>query len=94
MNNEPGKGLALTSLVLGILSLVFMFVPFFGWIGTIVGIVGIILGAIAKQQGAKGGVATAGLVMSIIGAALSLILYIACYACIASVVNNPALYIY
>ena len=97
MNNEPGKGLAVASLVLGILSLVFMFFSFIGWLGTILGIIGIILAVVAKQQGAKGGMVTAGLVLSIIGAALSLVLYIACVACVNNALNtlgNPYNYLY
>ncbi len=76
--------MAIAALVLGIVSLVFSFVPGFWWLSMVIGIVGIILGALAKKNpSANQGMATAGLVMSIIGVALGLIFWIACYACIA-----------
>ena len=77
--------MAIASLVLGIISLVIgAFFPSVGWIGIIVGVVGIILAAIAKKNAVeKPGLATAGLVCSIIGVALSLILYLACVACVS-----------
>jgi len=73
------------SLVLGIIGIVF---AFFGagvqWIGTIVSLVGIVLGAVARKNPEKAGIATGGLVCSIIGFVLSIILYIACVACVTS----------
>ena len=71
--------MGVASLVLGIISLVWSL--FAGtWISALIGIIGIILGAIARKQ-APSGVATAGLVLSIIGTILSLIFWIACLAC-------------
>ena len=74
--------MGIASLVLGIVSTVW---SCFGgtWISAVVGIVGIILGAIGKKNGAK--CATGGLVLSIIGTILGLLLYIACVACAASI---------
>lgn len=80
--------MGIAALVLGIISVVIaVAVPYLGWIGIIVGIIGIILAAIAKKNG-EGGIATAGLVLSIIGAALALILYLACAACVSSVARE------
>ena len=75
--------MAVGALVLGIVSLVFSFIPVLGWIAIIVGIVGVVLGALAKKNPEGQGMATAGLVMSIIGTILGLIFWVACYACIA-----------
>lgn len=75
--------MAVASLVLGIISLVFACIPGTGWLGGIIGVVGIILGALGRKDPAKKGMATGGLVCSIIGAVLGLILYIACVACVA-----------
>ncbi len=74
--------MGVASLILGIISVVIaLFISGFGWIAALLGIVGIILGAMARKNG-KDGVATAGLVLSIIGVVLGLLLYIACVACI------------
>lgn len=73
--------MGIAALVLGIVSLVW---ACFGgtYLSAIVGIIGIILGAIGKKNGAK--CAVAGLVLSIIGTVLSLILFIACVACVSA----------
>lgn len=77
--------MGVAALVLGIVSVVIATIfPAIGWIGVITGILGIILGAIAKKKGQKG-VATAGLVLAIIGTSLALILYLACAACVAGI---------
>ena len=73
---QPGKGLAIGSLVCGIVSLVLSWMG--GLLGVVAGIVGIILSIQAKKQGFVGGMNTAGLVMSIIGLALGGILFFAC----------------
>ena len=76
------KVMGVASLILGIVSVVIaVFISGFGWVAALLGIVGIILGALARKNG-TGGVATAGLVLSIIGLVLGLLLYIACVACI------------
>lgn len=74
--------MGVASLVLGIIALVW---SLFGgtFLSALVGIIGIILGAVAKKQ-APSGVATAGLVLSIIATVLSLIFWIACAACIGA----------
>ncbi len=53
----PGKGLAVTGMVLGIISLCT-----FWCYGFILGILGIIFGGVAKGKGYKGGMGTAGIV--------------------------------
>jgi len=67
--SQPGRGLAIASLVLGIASL---------FLGLIVGIVGIVLAILAKKQGFNGGIATAGLVLSIIGIVFGVFWLILC----------------
>lgn len=76
--------MGVASLVLGIISLVCgLFLTGFQWIGAIVGLVGIILGAAGKKNPENKGIATAGMVCSIIGFILCVILYVACVACIS-----------
>ena len=56
---KPSNGLAIASLVLGILSIIMVFV--YAWVGIICAIVGIVLAVVAKKQNPSG-LATAGLV--------------------------------
>ena len=78
--------MSVAGLVLGILSIVFALIPGLGLLGPIVGVVGIILATIgykkSKALGVKDGMAMAGMVLSIIGTAISLLAYIACVACV------------
>lgn len=67
---EPGKGLAIASLVCGIVS--------FFCFGFILGILAVIFGGVAKSKGFTGGMATAGIVLGIIGLATYVILIISC----------------
>ena len=92
---QPGKGLAVGSLVCGIIGLAFVWFGISAIISLIVGIVGIILSVNAKKQGYVGGMNTAGLVMSIISAALGGIVFVACislFGCAGCIASNPSLY--
>lgn len=84
---EKGKEskMGIAALVLGIISIIIgvFTVGVFGWAGAIVGIVGIILGAIGRNgEPEKRGIATAGMVCSIVGTILCLLFYLACAACV------------
>jgi len=78
--------MAIASLVLGIVAAVLMLIPGISIAAPVVGIVGIILGVLGRKQaierGEAPGMATAGLVLSIIATAVSLIVWISCYACV------------
>jgi hypothetical protein len=78
------KTMGIASLVLGIIAIVIGVFSsgLLGWLGAILAIVGIILGALGRKDPEKKGIATAGLVCSIIGLVLCLILYLACAACV------------
>ena len=79
---RKASNMGVASLVLGIASLVCgCFLPGLQWIGSITGLIGIILGALGRKNSEKKGIATAGLVCSIIGFVLSTIFYVACVAC-------------
>lgn len=67
------NGLAIGSLVLGIISIVLSCT---GWGGIVCGIVGIILSSLSKKQYGKSGLATGGMVCSIIGIVITVILII------------------
>lgn len=85
MQSPPGKGLCVASMVLGICALV---IPYGG---LALAIVGLILGIIGRKKmievGAPTGMATAGIVMSIIAIAWSIIFIIICVSCVASIGN-------
>ena len=67
---KPANGMAIASLVLGILSIVCCCAGFFG---ILPGVIGLILAIICFSKGNKGGMAVAGLVLNIIGVALAVV---------------------
>lgn len=95
--NGPGKGEAIAAMVLGIISAAFCW---FGWVCFIalaLAIVAIILAVKARNRmplGVQGrGMATAGLVLGIVGASLSGIAtacWVSIFACAGSVVGASA----
>ena len=80
--------MGIAALILGIVCVVLCWIPVWNWIGIALGVIGIILGALgmskAKKTGNGKGVATAGLVLSIIGVAIAAIAWLACFACAAA----------
>ena len=77
--DQPGKGYAIASLVLGIISIVFIFV--FPIIGLIAGIVGVVSASMSKKRGYVGGLQTGGFVCSLIGLIINACFFVACVAC-------------
>ena len=90
MEENKSNGLAIASLVLGIVSIVFSFIGLSIPLGLIVGIVGIILGVMARKKNPCG-MATAGLVLSIIGTILCALMFIACAACVGAIGSAASL---
>jgi hypothetical protein len=75
---QPSNGLAVASMVLGIVGLVFAFIPFIGVIAWPLVILGIIFGGIGISKanevpGAPKGMAIAGLTCSIVGLLICII---------------------
>lgn len=66
---QQGGGLAIAALVLGIISLIAWLLPICGFP---VAIVGLILGFIGRRSPARRGMATAGIVLNIIGLVLTI----------------------
>ena len=73
----PANGLAIASMVLGIMSLV-LWIAVWGYI--IMAPLAIILGAVAKKKGNQSGMATAGIVMGIISISTGVLFWVACGA--------------
>lgn len=75
-NSEAGKNMGIAGLIVGILALLFSFIPCLGMWAVVPGVVGLVLSAISmKQAGPNGskGLAIGGLITAIIGT------LIACY---------------
>jgi|SRR5579872_848479 len=75
-STEP-NGLAIASLVLGIVALLLFWIPFIGWLPVILGVV---LGLIAMQQSGGRGMAMAGLVCSGVALALKVMFWMAIFS--------------
>ena len=75
--------MGVASLVLGIVSILcgVFSAGVFGWVGAIIGAIVTILGALGRKNPETKSIGTAGLVCSIIGLVLGIILYAACVAC-------------
>lgn len=80
--------MGVASLVLGIISIVFCFIPGISIIGIVTGLVAIILGVMAKKDEAEKSKATAGLIMGIIGLSLSIIIWVSCVVCANKIVSE------
>jgi hypothetical protein len=80
--SNPGQGLGIASMVLGILALV---VPY---VGIVMAIVGLVLGAVGKKKskdvGMPSGMATAGIVCSIIALGWAILVVTLCASCLGS----------
>ena len=92
MNEEVQKtpGSSIASLVLGLISLLCAW--WFGYgalISIITGIIGIILG-IKGNKIQQTGMGTAGIVLSIIGLVLSIIVFFACVLCVGGLIALDA----
>jgi len=76
---DPGAGQAVTSLVLGIVSIVFTFIPCFGFVSIVTGIIGLIMGILGRKSMTRHSMAVTGIVLSALSLGLSVlftILYI------------------
>lgn len=81
--------MGIASLVLGIVSiLIGLFGSGIWWLGCILALVGIILGAQGRKNPETKGIATGGLVCSIIGLILCIIFYIACAAVVGGILST------
>ena len=87
--NEQKNGNAVAGLVLGILSVVLIWLPIFSLLSLPSGIVGLILSVKGRKIEYKKGMATAGMVLSIIGLALWALLLL-CVVCAGAVLLGAA----
>ena len=90
-SNGSSKGISIAALVCGIVGIVGGWIPGLSWVTLIIAIVGIVLGAIgmkkAKENNEPKGLATAGLVLGIIGTAIA-VLAVICVVCFFTAISN------
>ena len=74
--------MGIASLICGIITLVLAVFSGngLGVVGVALGIIGIILGALGRKDPLQHGIATAGLIISIIGMIINVVLFVACMA--------------
>lgn len=89
---QPTNGKAVASLVLGIISAVFMFFSgtiVLGFVSIILAVIGLVLGVQARREMPQGttGMATAGMVLSIVVLALTVIIMVGCAACVGLIAS-------
>lgn len=88
-----GNGRAVAALVLGIIGIVSFWTPWFNIVSLTISIIGIVLGMKARNEipvGYQGrGIATAGLICSIIGTFLSGIGFLTCTLCVSYLTCFP-----
>ena len=90
---QPRNGLGTAALVLGIIGVIFAFIPFLCWIGTILGGLAVIFGLIGhsrkrKGQATNGGAAIAGWVLGAIALVLSVIFMVMAALAVNQAVND------
>lgn len=86
---EPkSNGLAVAALVIGILSIIFAFTAV--WLGLILGIVGVVLGANARKKH-QTSMATAGFVCSLLGLIFSAVMLVCGLVCLGSLASAASL---
>jgi hypothetical protein len=78
---EGNNGKATASLVLGIVSLLTIFLGQFSFVGIILAIVGLVLGINARKEEPTN-MATAGVVLCIVALVLDSLVFLACVACV------------
>jgi len=86
---QKSNGKAIASLVLGIISLVLIFTGYGTLVGIISGVVGLIIGIGARKENPSG-MATAGIVLSIIGLAMCAIVFVSCVICVGTLASLGA----
>lgn len=84
--------MGIASLVLGIVAILLSFIPFIQLIATMLGVIGLVLGAASRKQSIllekPTGISTAGMICSGNGIGITLLMYVACSGLINSVVNH------
>lgn len=81
-SGEGGKGMAIASMVLGIVSIVLSCV---WYLSIVAGVVGIVLAVVYNKKNGKCGMTKAGMICSVIGIILAVVLIIAAAGILAAI---------
>lgn len=85
---QPTNGLAIASLVLGIVSIMFVWIPIIGLLGTVMALVGLVLGILALRQPGGRGLAIGGLVCAGVSMIITAIYMVGAVAVLGAVAAN------
>lgn len=89
---DPGKGMAITGFILGIVSICMLCLTTYGAVATIVvAILGVVFSALGRKSRTCHGLAITGLVLSIIGGAVSLLFVLMLIGLVASLFAGGSL---
>ena len=88
--DEPGKGQATTSLILGIIAVVCCFFGYSALVSVVLGIIGLVFANKAKVLGNDSSIRMAGFILSLIGLIGGAVVFAACIAC-AGVLGTVAI---
>jgi len=86
---DPGKGMAITGFVMGIVSVLLLCTFYGSFIDLIVGGLGITFSLMGRKSTTSRGLAIAGLVMSIIAVVISVVFVLIIIGIIAAAANTP-----
>ena len=96
-SSPPGNGMAIASLVLGIISILFFWTSIFAIIFMVTSIIGIVLGVLSRKKnslaGFPTGLGTAGLVLNIIALIFTSLSFIFCGICITCAILADPLFL-
>lgn len=85
---QPTNGIGIAALVVGILSLVFMIIPFLGFLSIILAILGVIFGFVGLKKPFGRGMAITGIVTGFIAIGLQIVFWVYVYIIAASFYNS------
>lgn len=87
--DKPGHGLSVAGLVLGILAVVFCWIPIVNWLSVIMGILAIVFGIVGVVK-KNGGLAIAALILGVIGFGFAAYMKFAVTKGVMDAANNTA----
>lgn len=85
---QPTNGMAIASLVLGIVSVLVVWIPIVGLLGTMMALVGLVLGILALKKPGGRGLAIGGIVCSGVSLAITVLWALSFLAFIGAVAAN------